>query len=150
MRLVLGVLLAASCATGAANAGVVVTMETADSGGKPKTNMMYIEQDRLKMSGEHGDMIYRGDLGKVWMLHAADHTYSEMTPESMKKMSSRMEGAMAQMQDRLKSLPEAQRKQIEAMMAQNGGGPGAAKAAPRPAWVRSRWWGEPRRCSRPA
>ena len=76
MRRVLGSWMAALAilVAGSAHAGIVVTMEVADDADKPKTNTMFIEQDRLKMTGTHVDIVYRGDLGKVWMLNARDHS----------------------------------------------------------------------------
>jgi hypothetical protein len=49
----------------------------------------------------------------------------------MGQAAARMDKAMAQMKQKLASMPEAQRKQIEAMMAARGMGQGAPRTAPR-------------------
>ena len=123
-RMLTGV--AVSCLLGGeAMAGVVITLETGSAGGQPAASTMSLESDRLRMSSAHNDMIYRADLGKVWIMDTGDRSYREMTPESMKQMRAQMAGAMAQMQQNLQSMPPEQRKRIEAMMAQRGMGPQA-------------------------
>jgi len=114
---VLGVALVVLTA-GTARAGVVITAESESSGEKPHTDTIYLESDRLRQNaGRSMEMIYRADLKKVWMLHDADHTYREMDPETMQAMRTQMEAAMAKMRERMQSMPEAQRKQMEGMMA---------------------------------
>jgi hypothetical protein len=81
---------------------------------------MYLDSDRLRISSSDGDMIYRGDLGKVFILDKDQHSYMEMSPETMQAMKARMDQAMARMKQQMASMPEAQRKQMEAMMAQRG------------------------------
>jgi hypothetical protein len=111
-----------------ASAATVITTQTtglpgAEKAEKADTGTLSIEGDRVKMaSGDGSLMIYRGDLQKVWMIHPADRTYREMSPESMAKMREMMDQARQRMQQQLQSMPEEQRKRIEAMMAQHGGG----------------------------
>lgn len=110
---------------GAARAGVVITMQTEVSGDASHTDTIYLEPDRLRQNaGSNAELIYRGDLKKVWMLHDADHTYREMDPEAMQAMRTQMEAAMAQMRERMQSMPEEQRKRMESLM---GGDKAAAK-----------------------
>ncbi|HLG85802.1 MAG TPA: DUF4412 domain-containing protein [Alphaproteobacteria bacterium] len=114
-----------SLLSGTALAGAVITLKTTGSD-EAATSTISLESDRLRMSNPQEEIIYRTDLHKVWMIHPSDHTYRELTPESMQQMRSQMSAAMAQMQQSLQSMPPEQRKQIEAMMAKRGmpaGGP---------------------------
>jgi len=114
-------------------AGVVITIET--GGDKARTNTLSLESDRLKVGGDHDDMIYRADLGKMWILDAGDHTYREVTPEMMQQARTMMAGAMQQMQAQLQSMPPEQRKRLEEMMAKRGMGAPAGAPAAQPAQV---------------
>jgi hypothetical protein len=107
-------------ASGTAAAGVVITAETTSGDKAAHPTSIMLEPDRLRQGGSDVEMIYRGDLKKVWMLEQADHKYREMNPETMQAMRTRMDAAMQQMRQQMQSMPEAQRKQIEAMMGQRG------------------------------
>ncbi len=109
----------AALSIGGAHAATVITLTQGDEEG-PKTQTMFLEADKLRMSASHGDMIYRGDQGKVFVVDDKSRSYMEMSPESMGKMKAKMDQAMAQMKQQLAAMPEAQRKQVEAMMAQRG------------------------------
>lgn len=113
-------------------AGTVITLKTTGGPDGQETNTISLEPDRVRMNSAHGEIIYRADLHKVWMIDNGDRTYREITPESMQQMRSMMAGALAQM-------PPEQRQRIEAMMAQRGmGPPGAGAAQPRQAtWTQT-------------
>ncbi len=115
---------------GASMAGTVITAEEVVNNGPPQPRLMYLETDRLRMTSALSDVIFRGDQNKAWVLRSRDHSYIELTPGGMGQMGARMDQAMAQMKEKLASMPEAQRKQIEAMMAARGMGQGAPSAPP--------------------
>jgi len=39
------------------------------------TRTMILDMDRLRMSTAATDVVFRGDLNKVWVLRSKDHTY---------------------------------------------------------------------------
>ncbi|MDB5393982.1 MAG: hypothetical protein JWM91_1488 [Rhodospirillales bacterium] len=104
---------------GSARAATVITMSQA-AAGDTATQTMYLDADNVRISSPDGDMIYRGDQGKVFTTDKAQHSYMEMSPETMQAMKARMDQAMARMRQQMASMPEAQRKQVEAMMAPGG------------------------------
>jgi hypothetical protein len=104
---------------GGAHAATVITLSQA-ADGDTDAQTMSLEPDRLRISSSDGDMIYRGDQGKVFVLDNETHSYMEMSPATMQAMKARMDQAMARMKQRMAAMPEAQRKQMEAMMAQRG------------------------------
>jgi hypothetical protein len=120
----------AALSTVGARAATVIT-STQNDGEGAKTQTMYLDGDKLRMSGPGGDMLYRGDQGKVFVVDEDSHSYMEMSPEGMAKVKARMDAAMAQMKQQMASMPEAQRKQMEAAMAARGmPGMGQTQAAP--------------------
>ena len=126
-----GIAVSGIALAGTAMAGVVITTQNGGGNGKPETNTMLIDTDRLKMANGDGGIIYRGDLQKVWMLHGEDHSYREMDPQSMKQMQSQIAAAMQRMQQQMASMPPEQRQRMQAMMAQRGiGAPGTAAQPP--------------------
>ncbi len=121
--------LLAFAACGGASAATVMAFDEAVNGAAAQPRTMVLDTDRLRMSTSAIDIVYRGDLNKLWVLRSKDHTYLELTPGSLGQMGARMDQAMAQMKEKLAALPEAQRKQIEAMMASRMG-QGAPSAPP--------------------
>ncbi len=108
-------MLAVLCA-GTAKAGTVITT-TQGGVNDAKTQTIMLDDDKLLMSTPRGAILYRGDQQKFFMINDSRRSYMEMSPDSLQKMQS---GAMAMMQQRMAQMPEAQRKQIEAMMASRG------------------------------
>ena len=114
----------------AASADTVIVMDHSVSGAKSgdsnagdatdKPMTMYLAGDRMSMALEKMGFIYRGDLNKVWVVQPEQHSYFEVTPASMGEMADRVNQMKAMMKSRLAGLPEAQRKQVEDMMAKNG------------------------------
>jgi hypothetical protein len=119
--------------SGQASAGVVITSTNTQLDTKQSNPVtVYADPDKLKVINGNNTIIYRGDLKKFWMIDASRKTYTEMTPDSVQQMGGRLSALQAQMQQRMASLPPAQRAQIEAMMAGRGGALGgpAAKRPP--------------------
>ncbi len=121
MRQILAVsAVAVSALIGAAPAyaGVVITADATPAAGPPHSVSFQLEPDRMREMTGNSEMIYRGDLGKFWTLDTKDHTYREMNRDTMRQMRAQMDAYMKQMRDKLPSMPEAQRKQLEAMLAE--------------------------------
>src|SRR5712664_518708 len=76
-------------------AGVTVTLQ-----GEKERSVVYLEDNRMRVESEktgghqEGLMIFDGDQQKMIILDPAKKTYSEMTPESIKAMSSAMTSRM--------------------------------------------------------
>ncbi|MGO4869042.1 MAG: hypothetical protein ACLPGW_00275, partial [Roseiarcus sp.] len=120
----------------AATAGTVMAMDEAINDAAPQSRTMILDSDRLRMSTGATDIIFRGDLDKVWILQSKLHGYIELTPAGIAPMGARMDQAMAQMKEKLAAVPEAQRKQIEAMMASRMG-QGASPTPPQLAYEKA-------------
>jgi hypothetical protein len=105
----------------AAASGIVLTAEEkGDSGAGPVTIQSEGELLRLDLA-RGGAMIWRGDREVLWHVDAKERGYTEITKNGMQAMTAQMGAAMAQMRQQMASMPEAQRKQIEQMLAQSGG-----------------------------
>ena len=73
------------------------------------------------VSGEgNEEMLFRLDQEKVYRMNPSQKTYTEMTfdelENSAKSMQSKMDARKKEMEERLKQMPEAQRKQMERML----------------------------------
>jgi hypothetical protein len=114
-------------------AAVQITSQ-AVTDGKTSQHTIYVTPERAKFDMDRIAIIVRNDTGKMLNLMKDRREYMEIDP---KQIGARIADAQAQMQQRLQSMPEAQRKQIEAMMAQHGvpapGTPAAGAAASEPA-----------------
>ena len=82
--------------------------------------------------GDQHTAIIRLDKGVIININNDDSTYTEMTfdelESQMKKTGTKMDDAMAKLQDKLKDMPEDRRKMVEDMMKKNpafGGGDNA-------------------------
>ena len=123
-------------AGGGASAATVMAFDEAFDAAPAQSRTMILDTDRLRMSTAAIDIVFRGDLNKVWVLRQKDHSYLELTPGGLGQMGARMDQAMAQMKEKLAALPEAQRKQLEAMMASRMG-QGAPSAPPQVAYQKA-------------
>jgi Domain of unknown function (DUF4412) len=113
-------------------AAVAITSQAVTPDGKTSQHTVYVTPDRAKFESDRVAIIIRIDTGKMMNLLKDRHEYMEIDP---KQISSRIADAQTQMQQRLQSMPEAQRKQVEAMMAQHGmpGASAPGATAPEPA-----------------
>lgn len=108
-------------------AGTVITSETTapqkEIAGK---SVVYIDRDRVRIEAPAAVTIFRGDQNVAYTLLPAQKKFVRLTAESMKDMAAAMEKARAELAEQMKSMPPAQRAQIEKMMA----GMGAPDKAP--------------------
>ena len=102
---------------GPAFAGTVITSETTAPKEAAGKSVVYIEPDRVRIESPHDVTIFRGDQNVAYILTPAKKKFMRLTPEKMKEMAAAMEKARAEMAEQLKSMPPAQRAQIEKMMA---------------------------------
>jgi hypothetical protein len=98
-------------------AGSVITSETSGPKEAAGKSVVYIEPDRVRIESPQDVTIYRGDQNLAYILNPAQKRFVRLTPEKMKEMAAAMETARTEMAEQLKSMPPAQRAQVEKMMA---------------------------------
>jgi len=99
------------------------TMSGGPLGDKSMTSKTYYMPKRFKVEGAgmgQEDMIFLLDKQIIYTIQPKDKTYSEMTfaefEAAMKKLSSKSNAKMAELQEKMKNMPEAQRKMMEDMI----------------------------------
>jgi len=106
-------------------AGVVYEIEVTDHGKSPATSQAMqatVEGRNLMMeiagggSGGSDEMIFHGERREMMIIDHDDKSYMVMDQETIAKLSTQVNAAMAQMQEALKNVPEAQRAMVEKMM----------------------------------
>lgn len=103
----------------------VLIVERATSGTSTRTGQIQIEPQRMRAEVTDGQgrvqvVIFDGAKQVMWMVDPANKTYREMTKGDVERMGGQLNAAMAQLQEQLKSMPPAQRAQIEAAMKGRG------------------------------
>jgi hypothetical protein len=110
----------------------VLIVEKTTTNGASRTNQIQIEKSRMRVdsdrNGQPQILVFDGTAQVMRIINPMQKTYSEITKADVDRMAAQLQGAMAQMQEQLKNVPEAQRAQIEAMM-RGRGLPGAAAPA---------------------
>jgi hypothetical protein len=113
----------------AASAGVTIVTQK----GTEPPSTIYMDGDHLRVeggehSGRHRDVVLI-DAAKKTLVTVDDQakTYTVIDAAERQRIHAQIDGAMAQMRERMKNMPPEQRQKIEEMMARNGMGPGAAK-----------------------
>jgi hypothetical protein len=106
-------------------AGVVFEIETTDHEQSPpqaETIQSYVAGKNIKIGippghrSSGGEMIYRGDHREMMVIDHDEQSYMVMDEEAMQEIVGQVSGAMAQVQEALKNVPEAQRAMVEKMM----------------------------------
>jgi len=138
-KLWLGITLATLLA-GPLTAGVVYEIEVTDheqSPPKSESIQAAVEGRHLKMGiasggeGKPGEMIFRGDRREMIVVDHDDRSYHVMDPETIQKLAGQVNGAMSQMQEALKNVPEDKRAMIEKMMKERMPSQAAAPTRPK-------------------
>jgi hypothetical protein len=112
-------------------AGVEIRTETTfgeDTGARTRSGRMLLDRDRLRMelpaedaAGGRGlTLIFRADLGAVYVLDEKDRSFSVIDRDSAEQMRAKLEGAKREMQAQLGKLPPAQRLAMQEMLAERG------------------------------
>ncbi len=126
--LVLGCVVATA---GGAHAEVQISAETFNAGkGETTPTTMSFSADRLKMDLDKMAIIYRADTGTVFNVMKDQHKYFVLDPAAQQRMAAKMSEMQEQLRQRMASMPEAQRKQMEAAMGKVGMPESKPAAAP--------------------
>jgi hypothetical protein len=123
---------------GRADAGVTLVIQH----GANEPSVLYLDGDRIRMENgarvengarrEHAtSMIVDAASKRIIIINEQDKTYTEHTDADMKRIREQLESRRAQMEERMKTMPPEQRKQMEDMMAGMGAGPTGKAAKPR-------------------
>jgi Domain of unknown function (DUF4412) len=117
----------AALAASPAWAGVTLVWDHVDEDGQRGEVRTHLDPERLRMESDEGALIYRADRKVAWFVDDQERSYTEMTAEQGRAAQRALQDMQAQMRQQMSSLPEAQRRQMEEMLARQGG-PGAASA----------------------
>ncbi len=116
MRLLLVVCAFLSAVPAFAFAGTIVTSETSGPKEVAGKSVVYIDTDKVRIEAPNEVTIFRADQNVAYIVMPAKKQFIKLTPEKMKEVAAAMEKARAQMAEQLKSMPPAQRAEIEKMM----------------------------------
>lgn len=108
-----------------AYADVTVTAETTIANGAPSPRAIYLTADQVKVDTPKSAIIFNTGAGSVVVVMKEKKEYMDL---DLKAIGDRIASAEAMMKEKLQSVPDAQRKMVEAMMAQHM--PGAAPKIP--------------------
>jgi hypothetical protein len=119
----------------AAASGVLIAQKVTN-GTTTTTTLSQIEPTRMRAeiassAGRKQVVVFDGAAQVMRMIDDDGKTYTEMAKADLDRMRGQMDGAMAQMQERLKNMPPEQRAQMEALVKGRGAAmPGTAAAPP--------------------
>ncbi len=124
-----------------AAAAVTITYERKDDAGKTSTDMLVLQDQRLRMEGVGGGdgprggsragvMILDGVAKKLIAVDNERKTYNEITEAEMAQMRARMDEGRRRMAEQMKNVPPEQRRKMEQMMGGAMGGAMGGGAAP--------------------
>lgn len=104
------------------SAGVEIISESVN-GNRQSQQKLLIDTDRMRadmsqVSGEGASVMFLTDGGRerLVLLDKAKNEYREIDQQTMNQMSQQMQGAMSQLNERMKSLSPQQRAMMEKMM----------------------------------
>ncbi|MCW5981597.1 MAG: hypothetical protein KIT09_26165 [Bryobacteraceae bacterium] len=113
-------------------AGVLLSGQSVDLKDNEKTDLtMLIEPSRLRTNIKKHDadssiiFLTEGDDYKMLVLDNAKKEYRVFDRKTIRELSDKIGGAMAQMQEQLKKMSPEQRAMVEKMMGKMGGAPAA-------------------------
>jgi hypothetical protein len=115
----------------------VLIVEKRTAGGTTTTTQIQIEKTRMRAevpgpTGATQVVVFDATADVMRMIDAGNKTYTEITKADVDRMGGQMSGAMAQLEERMKSMPPEQRERMEAAM--RGRGMGAPAAPPKPTY----------------
>ena len=86
------------------------------------TDKAMIEKDRMRVDvstpGNNHLMIYRADLGKMWIIDPEKKQYQELSKQEITGMMQKMQEATKRLEAQMASMPQAQREAMKKMMPQ--------------------------------
>ncbi len=114
-----------------ASEGILIVQQRTTAGAT-QTSRIQIEKARMRAevpgpAGISQIVIFDSAAQVMRMIDAPNKSYTELTKAEVDRTADQMSGAMAMMQERMKSMPPEQRAQMEAVM-RGRGGAGAAAA----------------------
>ena len=123
------------CAGSAYAADGILIVQKTTTDGNVRTNQVQLDATHMRaemtgMAGRSQTFIFDGDKQVMYTIDVDKKTYSEITKEDVDKIAAQMSGAMAQMQEALKSMPPERRAQMESIMKGRLGGAGTADTKP--------------------
>ena len=109
-------------AASAAQGVVIVEKTTVNGASETHQIQMTPQRMRADVAGPNGltTVVFDATKQVLYLINTDRMTYSEITKAEAEQMGAQLSGAMAQMQEALKSLPPEQRAQMEAMMKGRG------------------------------
>lgn len=112
------------CCTVSAFAQGIYWQSTTEGAGNKHNEESFAMPKMFKMvrTGETSEgsvIIFRLDRQLFWILNPEEKTYSELTFSDMETIANKTAGRMAAMKERMKEMPEEQRKMMEKMMGGN-------------------------------
>ena len=110
-----------------AEAGVTLVIQR----GADEPSTLYVEGDKMRMenpgAATRATVIINAATKRMTIVNEADKSYSEITPEDMKRFRDQLESRRAQMEEQMKTMPPEQRKRIEEALGPKGTAGAAAK-----------------------
>jgi hypothetical protein len=118
----------------AAANGVLIAQKVTN-GSTTTTTQSQIEPTRMRSeiassAGRKQTVVFDGTAQVMRMIDDDAKTYTEMAKADLERMRGQVDGAMAQMQERLKNMPPEQRARMEALMKGRGAAMTAAAGPP--------------------
>jgi hypothetical protein len=107
-----------------ARADVTISTETTLANAAPSARVLYLTAGAVKVDTPKTAIIFELGAGKITTVMKEKKEYMDL---DLKALGDRMADAAALMKQKMDAVPEAQRKMIEAMMAQHAPGLNAAK-----------------------
>jgi hypothetical protein len=114
-------LLAGGATLSDAGADATLGIETTGASAQaPQVTRAYLQQDKLKIEIASGttpqEIIFRGDLGQLWIVDRAARSYRTVDRKQMQAMGQQMDAALKSLESDLDRLPPAERKRVEQLM----------------------------------
>jgi hypothetical protein len=107
-------------------AGAVITLNVSGTNGRPQTHTLQVGERAIKMDIGQGVSIYDMATETTRYYDNRTRTYYEVTPADAAVIQAGIQAMRAHLQQQLPNLPEAQRRQVEALLRQQDAGAGNA------------------------
>jgi hypothetical protein len=120
------------CFSFLAAAGVVIRWESGEAGAKEKRkSTVYVEAGKIRVESEDARgvrtvTIFDGEKGVLWSIHPEEGSYTEVTSETIARLSQQVQQTMKLVQERMGSLPTELRASLEEALKATAGGPYSA------------------------
>lgn len=109
-----------------ARAGAVITLKVVANQGNTQTHTLQVGENNLRMDLAQGVSVYDVATDTTRYYDHRTRTYYEITPADATTIQAGIQAMRQQLQAQMANMPEAQRRQVEALLGQQG----AQNAAP--------------------